>query len=325
MNDAGGTPEMEEAYVTLLSLPLGLQARGGRFKTQFGKLNMVHPHEFPQVDQPLALEAFFGEGGLSGTGVELSRVFAPFGLFTEVSYGILQNFGGHEHGHGDHEESVTTTITDDLGNPIEVSVAHEEATPPQRLRNFAHVGKIRFYKDVTDQTNVELGLSGAVHEPKETLMAGVVTDYDRKRYGALDLTVRWKPLGADSHKSAIWRTEAVYADMNLVEETSPVDGSVVEEAKRYSRRGGYSYVELQPAKRWRFGVRADYAEDPTIRTYKDAPLITRAVSPYVAFTLTEFNRFRLQYQKRDNPGGEKENLGFFQWTVVLGPHGAHPF
>ena len=93
MNDAGAPPELEEGYFTLLSLPGGLQARGGKFRANFGRLNMVHPHELPQVDSPLALDAFLGEERLASTGFELSRIFAPFDLYTEVSYAFLRDLG----------------------------------------------------------------------------------------------------------------------------------------------------------------------------------------------------------------------------------------
>jgi hypothetical protein len=66
------------------------------------------------------------------------------------------------------------------------------------------------------------------------------------------------------------------------------------------------------------------SEDPLVRDAA-VPRITRAVAPYATFTLTEFNRFRIQWTRKDLPGNGKENLGFLQWTVVLGPHGAHAF
>lgn len=322
MNDQGASPELEEGYITLLSLPLGLQVRGGKFRANFGRLNMVHPHELPQVDSPLVLDAFLGEERLSSTGFELSRVFAPFGLFTEATYAFLQDLGaGEESG-----DEYTTTITDDLGNPVTVVVPAEETpAPAKRITNFAHVGKIRFYRDITESTNLDLGFSGALYEPKDVYKDDVLeTDYDQKSIAAVDLTFRWKPLAQGSYHSFLWRTEGLYTDQSLAQVVSPVDGSDVAAAKRINRRGAYSYIEVQPAKRWRFGVRGDYMEDPDVRE-NDTPHIVRAVAPYVGFTLSEFNRFRLQWTRKDLPGNETENLGYFQWTVVLGPHGAHTF
>jgi hypothetical protein len=323
MNDAGASPELEEGFVTLHSLPRGFQARGGKFRANFGRLNMVHPHELPQVDSPLVLDAFLGEGRLTSTGFELSRLFAPFGLFTEATYALLQDLGG-EHGHT-HEDGPTTTIIDENDNEVTVPVSVDEYTPAQRIRNFAQVAKVRGYADLSESTNVDVGLSGALHEPKDVVENGVVVhDFDRKRLAALDLTFRWKPLAHGSYRSVLWRTEGFYTDQSLAPEYDPVDGSEEAPAARINRRGAYSYVEVQPAKRWRVGVRGDYVEDPEVRN-NEIPHITRALAPYVSFTLSEFNRFRVQWTRKNLPGNETENLGYLQWTVVLGPHGAHAF
>jgi len=321
----GSAPELEEGYVTLTALPGGIQARGGKFRANFGRLNMVHPHELPQVDAPLALDAFLGEGRLGGAGAEVSRIFAPWGLFAEVSYALLQDLGG-EHGHGEEHED-TTSVVDINGSTVTVAVAPGEGpAPAKRLRNFAHAGKIRVYKDLTETINLDLGFSGALYEPKDRTDAtgAVLEDYDRKRLAAADLTLRWKPLAQGTYRSFLWRTEFLYADWSLAPVLSPLDGSVEEPAARVHRRAGYSYVEVQPAKRWRWGLRGDYLEDPAVRD-STAPRITRAVAPYVSFSPSEFHRVRLQWTRSRLPGGDTENRGYLQWTVLLGPHGAHAF
>lgn len=325
MDGEGSAPELEEGYVTLTALPGGIQARGGKLRANFGRLNLVHPHEMPQVDAPLALDAFLGEGRLGSAGVEVARIFAPRGLFTEVSYALLQDLGG-AHGHGEEHED-TTSVVDVNGSTVTVAVEHGEGpAPAKRLRNFAHAGKIRFYKDLTDTTNLDLGFSGALYEPKDRVDAtgAVLEDYDRKRLAAVDFTLRWKPLSQGTYRSVLWRSEFLYADWSLAPVLSPLDGSVEEPAARVHRRAGYSYVEVQPAKRWRLGVRGDYLEDPAVRD-STAPRITRAVAPYAAFSPSEFHRVRLQWTRARLPGGDTENRGYLQWTVVLGPHGAHAF
>jgi hypothetical protein len=143
----------------------------------------------------------------------------------------------------------------------------EEPEPAQRIRNFAHVGKLRVYGDLTEEANLDLGLSGALHEPKDVTDASgaVIEDFDRKRLGALDLTLRWKPLSQGVYRSFVWRSELLYTDQSLAPVTDPVDGAELEPAARINRRGAYSYLEIQPAKRWRLGVRGDYSEDPEVR------------------------------------------------------------
>ena len=47
--------EVEEGYITFLNLPWQTQAKAGKFKVQFGKINTLHLHVLPWVDEPLPL------------------------------------------------------------------------------------------------------------------------------------------------------------------------------------------------------------------------------------------------------------------------------
>ena len=153
--------------------------------------------------------------------------------------------------------------------------------------------------------------------------------------GAVDLTFRWKPVERGVYHSFLWRTEALYSNRKLAPVTDAVTGATTIAERRLHRRGIYSYVEIQPALRWKLGVRGDYVESPnddnlavtlqdgTSRTV--AVPVTRAVSPFITYALSEFNRFRVEYQAKQIPGDDLEHRIFFQWTIVLGPHGAHPF
>ncbi len=331
----GESPELEEGYITLLSLPGGFLARGGKFLANFGRLNMIHSHERPQVDAPKVLDGFLGEEGLNDTGFEISRLFAPLGVFTELTYGMLNGLGGeHQHGEGSGDtvfvqalDENGVPLTDVNGNPIykEVALNEEEADAPRTIRNFAHVAKVRFYADLTEASNIELGVSGALHQPE---------GHEQRKLGGVDLTFRWKPLREGLYRSFIWRSEGLYSS-RVLEERTDITGAATSPERKLDRRGAYSYVEYQAARRWRFGVRGDYVEDPEAKdevfTLADGSVrqveksITRGVSPYVTFTLSEFNRIRTQYSLNRLPDGESEHRGFLQWTVLLGPHGAHPF
>ena len=313
-------PELEEGYVSLLSLPWNLRARGGKFRPNFGKLNMIHPHEMPQVDAPLVISGFLGDEGLNDTGAEVSRIFAPMGVFTELSYAVLNGLGA-----APEREPATTTVVDTNGNTVTVTVNRDEPAAERTIQNFAQIARLRIFKDLSDSANLDLGISGLLHQPKLAR---------ETRMGGIDLTLRWKPLQEGQYRAFIWRTEALYSDRKLAPATDHVTQIVTPE-QRMHRRGIYSYAEYQWSRRWKAGLRGDYAESPEIadetitlqdRTTRMVDVsITRAVTPYVTFTLSEFNRFRLQYQNRVVPGDDTEHSLFFQWTVVLGPHGAHAF
>ncbi len=190
------------------------------------------------------------------------------------------------------------------------------------------MARIRFFQDVTDSANIELGFSGAIHEPLE--------GKKQTRMGGADFTVRWKPLQEGQYRSVTWRSEFLYSHRRLPAARDVLTGAVTLPERELHRRGAYSYIEIQPARRWRFGVRGDYVESPeelnTVVTFPDGTTrtfetsTTRGASPFITFALSEFNRFRLQYDYRNtSTSREHEHRAFLQWTFVLGPHGAHPY
>ena len=64
--------ELEEAFFRTTSLPWGLQIKGGRFRSSFGRLNVQHEHVWDFADAPLVNRAFFGEEGLVENGVQMN-------------------------------------------------------------------------------------------------------------------------------------------------------------------------------------------------------------------------------------------------------------
>jgi hypothetical protein len=75
--------DVEEAYVTTLSLPHSLQARAGKFFAPFGRMTQQHPHVWEFVDAPLAIGRLLADETISGAGVELGWL-APLPWFAEV-------------------------------------------------------------------------------------------------------------------------------------------------------------------------------------------------------------------------------------------------
>ncbi len=81
--------DIEEAYFTTRRLPLGLQLRGGKFLSQFGRSNGQHAHYWDFASAPLVQSAFFGGGGLDELGARLSWV-APLDLYLQLAVEVLQ-------------------------------------------------------------------------------------------------------------------------------------------------------------------------------------------------------------------------------------------
>ncbi|HEU4384679.1 MAG TPA: hypothetical protein VFR85_14420 [Anaeromyxobacteraceae bacterium] len=75
--------EVEEAFLTTLALPAGLQVKAGKLKSPFGRLNQQHPHVWDFVDAPLGMQRILGPDGLSGAGADLAWL-SPLPWFAEL-------------------------------------------------------------------------------------------------------------------------------------------------------------------------------------------------------------------------------------------------
>jgi hypothetical protein len=60
---------VEEGYMELLNLPLNMNLKLGKYKTQFGVINRYHCHALPQFERPLVMTNFFSNETLKGVGV----------------------------------------------------------------------------------------------------------------------------------------------------------------------------------------------------------------------------------------------------------------
>ena len=82
--------EMEEAYFLTTSLPAGLQVKGGKFRSGFGRINGQHPHAWDFVDVPLNYRAFLGPEGMVEKGVQLTYL-PSLPVYTQLGVEVLQD------------------------------------------------------------------------------------------------------------------------------------------------------------------------------------------------------------------------------------------
>ena len=120
------TSEIEEGYLTTLSLPAHLQLKAGRFKQDVGRINLVHSHALPFVDLPDAYVNFFGEEGLKGDGFSLSWLVPNNSFYQELT------FEG-------------------------TSVAENASFERSRM---LFLGHLKNFWDLSDNATLELGLTG---------------------------------------------------------------------------------------------------------------------------------------------------------------------
>src|SRR5262245_62157679 len=127
--------ELEEGYLTLTTLPGGWLTKVGKMKEAFGKVNTMHSHQLPWTDRPLVSQNLVGgEEGLADAGISVSQLIPNPWLFLEATGQIYRGDSGLE------EQPVFVS-----GKPGNVS----------------YLGHLRAYHDITEASNIDLGVSYA--------------------------------------------------------------------------------------------------------------------------------------------------------------------
>ncbi|MBP7146815.1 MAG: hypothetical protein KBD01_04660 [Acidobacteria bacterium] len=264
--------ELEEGYVTFTALPWDLLLKVGRMRASFGKVNTLHLHALPWADEPLTLENLLGGGeGWAGSGASIARLL-PFGdTFSELT---LEAF----HGEAGEGELFSTA----------------------RRRDLAYNAHYRVFRDLSESTNSDLGLSYA-RGPNDSA-PGAWTSL-----GGADVTVRWKPLRTARSRSLTLRGEYVRSRREQPGADERADGWFV--------AGDY-----QLARRWALGARVEAAEHGD-----DAALEDRGGALILTFWPSEFSQLRGEYRRRRYFDEITADELLMQLQFSIGAHGAHPF
>jgi hypothetical protein len=198
--------DLEEGYLTTLSLPAQLQLKVGKFKSAMGRINPVHPHALPFISLPVAYENYFGEG-INNEGASLSWLI-PNSLFyqelvVQVTDGPIDN----------------PSFSRSLGNTY-LELVH--------LKNFF---------DLSANATLEFGLTG---------ITGANSFDLRTNIGAIDLTYKWKPVQFNTYKSFTWQSEVYFSNANITNENTVNSFGMYslvnfQFAKRLFFTGMYSY------------------------------------------------------------------------------------
>jgi len=267
--------DLEEGYITLTALPAGFVAKVGKMRSAFGKVNTLHNHVLPWVDRPLVTNNLVGgEDGIDDAGVSIQRILpAPKGIFLEATGQLFRGDSGDD-AHPLFHASTTTDVS---------AVAH-----------------LRAYKDITESTNLDLGLSYARGHND------LGTDFLTQLYG-IDATVRWKPLRRSIYHSFVGRGEFIWSQR----QQSPAEQRAF---------GFYTSGDYQLGRRWFVGGRYDRAGRSEF-----ANLTDQGGSAVLTYWPSEFSQIRGQYRFTRYNGNIDANEFLMQLLFSLGAHGAHPF
>lgn len=283
---------LEELYATVVrGLPLDLNLRLGKYRADFGKLNLVHPHAWPFISQPLSQERFFGEEGLNDLGISASALLPTGDVYTKLTVDLLRGtaIGG------------VTGIEDTMGNkPL-----------------YANSARLMSFFTLTDESDLEVGLSGytGIHDPY---------NHYRFWYANLDFKYKYRPSSYTSfvlQGEYLLNTRTASQDHDL---RQFVDANGNPERRSVTTSGFYIYTDYQFFKTYSIGARYDWSQSPYSKDDKG-----QAVAVFLGYyPVEETLGLRLQYQitRTEVPeAAQSVNSIALQMLFSLGPHKAHPF
>lgn len=266
---------LEEGYITFTALPAGFVAKVGKMRAAFGKVNTLHNHVLPWVDRPLVTNNLVGgEDGIDDAGVSVERILpAPKGIFLEATGQLFRGDSGDQQSPLFHASTKSDVS----------AVAH-----------------LRSYKDITESTNIDLGLSYSRGHNDQG------SNFLTQLYG-VDATLRWKPLRRSIYHSFVGRGEFIWSQRQ----------QFPSEQRAF---GFYTSGDYQLGRRWFLGGRFDRSGRP-----ESANLIDKGASAVLTYWPSEFSQVRGQYRFMRYAGNIDTNELLLQVMFSLGAHGAHPF
>jgi hypothetical protein len=285
--------ELEEAYFITTSLPRGLQVKGGKFKSGFGRINGQHPHQWDFADSPLPYRAFIGAEGIIETGAQLTWL-PPLPFYALIGVEVLQG-----------------------NNAILFG-------PDARSGPHAYAAFAKFSFDAGEASTLLFGPSIAIGKTKTGTIADN-TEFagDSTLYG-LEATYKWNP---SRDKSLIVQSEYL-----LRRQDGDLTDTVASTIERLERKqDGYYVQALYRHGRWGLGARYDglnlfsndYVLGGTPQDFGGDPWRATAA---VEYNPTEFSKIRLQYNHDRSAGTSETNREvFLQLVFGIGAHAAHSF
>jgi hypothetical protein len=268
---------LEEGFLTFPAIPGGLLVKVGKMRAAFGKVNSLHNHVLPWTDRPLVTKNLVGgEDGINDAGFSVARLIPNPWIFLEATGQVFR---------GDSDDLFKSSKRGDL----------------------SYVGHLRGYQDITDNTNIDLGVSFS----RGHNASGVVNDFDFGRfrttlYGG-DATVRWRPLQRSIYHSFVGRSEFIWSQRD--------QPGGLQRGMGYYLSGDYQF-----ARRWFMGARYDRASHAD-----DASLRDKGGSAILTYWPSEFSQVRAQYRRTQYALGKTANELLMQFQFSIGAHGAHPF
>jgi hypothetical protein len=313
--------ELEEAYLTTLQLPAGLQLKAGTYFTEFGRINSSHPHQWDWQDQPFVHTRLFGGDGMRGPGARVGWLL-PTETYAEVLFGV-QNANG--------ETMVSFLANDEVYAERGIGGRAFDEREVRAANDLVYSARAVTSMDPSDSTTFGLGAS-ALFGPNPT--GG---DADTVIWGA-DFVFRWRPLDARGgapfvklQGEFLARAFDAAPQVDDSDPLAPVDvpGATLRD------HGGYLQAIYGFAPQWAAGLRGEWGSGSG-DSYEGGGVFGRGADPYrcdrvrlspmLAYKPSEYSRIRLQYNFDDSDHLDDEVhsvwLGF---EILIGAHAPHAY
>ncbi len=201
--------EVEEGYITFLTLPGGFVMKAGQLREAFGKVNTMHTHVMPWIDRPLIMRNLLGgEEGVRDAGASIAWLVPNPLLFLEATGEVYAGNSG-----------VFTAET---------------------RGQVSYVGRLRSYSDLSESSNLDVGGSVA---------SGFNETGKRRKttlFGA-DATFRFRPLRRAIYQRLLVRSEVVWSRRDQPDGMSRAFGTYLTGEYQFDRRWiaglRYDYAE----------------------------------------------------------------------------------
>jgi len=290
---------IEEAYVVTTALPAGWQIKGGKFKSNFSRLDAQHPHAWDFWDIALPYRAFLGDEGLGGEkGVQLTYL-PVLPIYTLVGVEVLQ--GENDLLFGANAEEMPHAFTFFVKSSVDTS----------------DYSTLYFGPSVLFGTTKNANIVPSVDPTKAAEFSGKSALY------GLEAVWKWKPTSREAL--------TIQSEYLLLTQSGEVTDPATASVDSLQRQQDGFYVQgIYRKNRWGIGARYDML-DLLIDTFKRAGTQQNSGKPWretasLEYNPSEFTRIRLQASHdRSDPTGRTNDEAILQFNFSVGAHPAHTF
>jgi hypothetical protein len=298
---------VEEAYAdvsvaALTGSDTGLRLRVGRFRLSFGVDNILHTHDLPQADRPLAVTRQLGGEGLVGDGLQLtlplSSSEARDGLISATSASLALVNGDLFTG----DDALLSDIATSAGLIL-------DSDAPLIVARATH------FAELSELSDIEFGVSWLTGLGSNAVTTDVMTKVEPSLF-AVDVT--WRSRNDETGMGSwLVSAQSIRSEVNYHEAATPGFPTGLEQTDGY-----WITVQRQVAANTYWGMRLGSSE---VLGTQDS---ISALSPYVSWYADEFFRVRLQAQQlRTHTSGVDATAyrGLLQLSWNFGAHKPHPY